>query len=111
MRGLDPTLKAARLANYLATLRMDLLSLAHATGRPHPSLVPLDAIDLVDGNTHTSSARESFGYQPGWGLPPEEDILAALASHAARTAGGHGDVAHTTNTPSAKSPSSAGTVL
>ncbi len=90
VRGLDPTLKAARLANYLATLRADLSSLAHATGRPHPSLVPLDAIDLVDSNTHTRSARDAFNYEPGWGLPPEADILAALSSHAARTARGHG---------------------
>ena len=88
MRGLDPTLKSARLANYLATLRAELLALAHAMGRPHPSLVPLDALDLVDSNTHTRSARDAFGYQPGWGLPPEADMLAALASHAARTAKG-----------------------
>ncbi|MDX2093867.1 MAG: FMN-binding glutamate synthase family protein [Kofleriaceae bacterium] len=70
MRGLDPTLKSARLANYLATLRKDLLHLAHATGHAHPALVPLDQLDLVDSNTHTRSAREAFGYEPGWGLPP-----------------------------------------
>jgi glutamate synthase domain-containing protein 2 len=69
MRGLDPTLKSVRLANYLATLRKDLVHLAHATGHEHPSLVPLDAIELVDSNTHTRSAREAYGYQPGWGLP------------------------------------------
>ena len=28
--------------------------------------------DLVDSNTHTRSAREAYGYQPGWGLPPVE---------------------------------------
>jgi glutamate synthase domain-containing protein 2 len=39
MRGLDPTLKSARLANYLATLRKDLIHLAHATGHTHPALV------------------------------------------------------------------------
>ena len=91
MRGLDPTLKSARLANYLAALRMDLLSLAHATGKPHPSLVPLDTLELVDGNTHTRSAREAYDYKPGWGLPPEADMLAALASHAARSAVGRSD--------------------
>ena len=32
-RGLDPTLKSARLANYLVSLRKDLLHLAHACGR------------------------------------------------------------------------------
>ena len=85
MRGLDPTLKSARLANYLATLRKDLTHLAHATGYTHPSLVPLDAIDLVDSNTHTRSARAAYGYQAGWGLPPEADVadMRADASAAA----------------------------
>ena len=80
MRGLDPTLKSARLANYFATLRKDLLHLAHATGHAHPSLVPLDAIELVDSNTHTRSAREAYGYQPGWGLPPDAEVLAMRAA-------------------------------
>ncbi len=80
MRGLDPTLKSARLANYLATLRKDLVHLAHATGHAHPALVPLDAIDLVDSNTHTRSAREAYGYQPGWGLPPDAEVLAMRAA-------------------------------
>ena len=70
MRGLDPTLKANRLANYLVTLRKDLLQLANATGHAHPALVPLDAIDLIESSTHTRSAREAFGYKAGWGLPP-----------------------------------------
>ncbi len=80
MRGLDPTLKSARLANYLATWRKDLLQLAHATGHPHPALVPLDTLELVDSNTHTRSARDAFDYQPGWGLPPEADVLAMRAA-------------------------------
>ncbi|MBA3539160.1 MAG: FMN-binding glutamate synthase family protein, partial [Deltaproteobacteria bacterium] len=75
VRGLDPTLKAARLANYLMTLRKDLLQLSNAIGHVHPSLVPLDAIELVDSNTQTRSAREAFGYQDGWGLPPEMEVL------------------------------------
>jgi glutamate synthase domain-containing protein 2 len=83
MRGLDPTLKAARLANYFATLRRDLLHLANATGYSHPALVPLDAIDLVDGNTQTRSARAAFGYLAGWGLPPENEVAALRASAAA----------------------------
>ncbi len=70
MHGLDPTLKSARLANYFATLRRELLHLAHAVGVAHPALVPLDAIDLVDSNTQTRNAREAFSYEPGWGLPP-----------------------------------------
>jgi glutamate synthase domain-containing protein 2 len=83
MRGLDPTLKSARLANYLAQLRKDLTHLAHATGYTHPALVPLDAIDLIDGNTQTRSARAAFGYELGWGLPSEADVTALRASAAA----------------------------
>jgi glutamate synthase domain-containing protein 2 len=80
MRGLDPTLKSARLANYFATLRKDLLQLAHATGHAHPALVPLDALALVDSNTQTRSAAEAFDYQPGWGLPPESEVVAMRAA-------------------------------
>jgi glutamate synthase domain-containing protein 2 len=80
MRGLDPMLKSARLANYLATLRKDLVHLAHATGHAHPALVPLDALELVDSNTHTRSARDAYGYLAGWGLPPEAEIMAMRAA-------------------------------
>lgn len=81
MGGLDPTSKAARLANYLVALRKELLHLGHACGQVHPGLVPLDRYDIVDGFTHRS-ARDVFGYAPGWGLPTDEDI-AALKAHLA----------------------------
>ena len=77
MRGLDPTLKSARLANYLTTVRKELLHLAHACGHAHPALVPLDQISIVTGADGTRSARELYGYQPGWGLPPAADARAA----------------------------------
>lgn len=77
MRGLDPTLKSARLANYLVTLRKDLLELSHACGVVHPALVPLDALDVIDGLVR-KPARDVFGYAPGWGQLPERD-RAALA--------------------------------
>jgi len=79
MRGLDPTLKAARLANYLVTLRKDLSSLAAACGKDHPALVPLDMLDLVVSPGQTRSARDTFGYQPGWGLPPEAAAVKNVA--------------------------------
>ncbi|MDB4928656.1 MAG: Ferredoxin-dependent glutamate synthase [Myxococcaceae bacterium] len=72
MGGLDPTLKAARLANYLLTLRKELLSLAHACGEWHPALVGLDRMELVDG-FKSVGAPEVFGYQAGWGLPAAEE--------------------------------------
>jgi glutamate synthase (ferredoxin) len=79
MRGLDPTLKAARLANYLTTVRKDLIHLSHAIGHKHPALVPLDALDLVDSNTTTRSARVAFGYEVGWGLPPNDAAIERAA--------------------------------
>lgn len=72
MGGLDPTLKSARLANYLIALRHELMYLGHACGQLHPALVSLDRFDIVDGFS-TRSAREVFGYEPGWGLPAQED--------------------------------------
>lgn len=73
MRGLDPTLKSARLANYLVTLRKELLALANACGEVHPGVVSLDRIDIVDPGFTTRPAREVFGYEPYWGLPSAEE--------------------------------------
>ena len=82
MRGLDPTLKSARLANYITTLRKELQSLAAACGASHPALVPLDQIDIVVSSIETKAARAVYGYQPGWGLPPthEANELANVAA-------------------------------
>jgi glutamate synthase domain-containing protein 2 len=83
--GLDPTAKSARLANYLMTLRKELLALANACGEVHPGLVPLDRIDVLDGLT-TRPARDVFRYEPGWGLPEpseQETIRALMRSHRA----------------------------
>lgn len=72
MRGLDPTNKAARLANYLATLRKELIRLSRACGVTHPALVTLDRFELLDDEHRAQSARAVFGYEPEWGLPIEE---------------------------------------
>ena len=78
MRGLDPTLKSARLANYLVALRKDLLDLSHACGQLHPALVSLDALDVIDGLVR-KPARDVFGYLPGWGQLPEAERAALEA--------------------------------
>jgi glutamate synthase (ferredoxin) len=82
MRGLDPTLKAARLANYIVTLRKELHSLAAACGAHHPALVPLDQLDIVVSSIETRPAPVVYKYQPGWGLPPahEADELRKVAA-------------------------------
>ncbi len=73
IRGLDPTDKAARLANYLITLRQELLKLSHACGCVHPALLTADHLELLDDHFGSRSLREHFGYAPGWGLPAASD--------------------------------------
>ena len=77
--GLDPALKSVRCANYLATLRFELLSLARACGHVHPGLVPLEAIELLDVDLQAVRVDELFGYKPGWGLPSPADVEAITA--------------------------------
>ncbi len=73
MRGLDPTDKAARLANYVVQLRKELMQLSHACGVPHPALVTADRFDILDGQYGAASAQDVFDYLPGWGRPSEAD--------------------------------------
>jgi hypothetical protein len=72
-RGLDPTLKSVRLANYVETLRRDLVKVADACGVEHPGLIDTDAIEILDGRTSSTPLHEVYGYQPDWGLPSERD--------------------------------------
>lgn len=86
-RGLDPELKSLRCANYLATLRFELLALARACGRVHPALVPLEAIELLDVDLQAVRVDELFAYPPGWGLPSVADIDAITALMAVGVSG------------------------
>lgn len=71
--GLDPALKSVRLANYVRTLRRDLVRVAEACGELHPGLVDADAIEMLDGTQRAVPLTEVYGYQPGWGQPSDED--------------------------------------
>lgn len=62
MRGLDPTSKAARLANYIITLRKEILRLSRACGKEHPAQVTLEHFAILDTNSHAKEAVEVFGY-------------------------------------------------
>ncbi len=73
VRGLDPTSKAARLANYVITLRKELLQLSRACGVPHPGLLSGDHIEILDGRFGSSNLYELFGYRTEWGFPSEAD--------------------------------------
>lgn len=72
-RGLDPTLKSVRAANYVKTLRRDLLKVAEACGVEHPSLIDSDMVELLDAGISGTTLREVFGYEPGWGRPGSAD--------------------------------------
>jgi glutamate synthase domain-containing protein 2 len=72
-RGLDPTLKSVRLANYVKTLRRDLVKVAEACGVEHPALIDSESVEMLDGRTGSTPLREVFGYEPGWGVPSVED--------------------------------------
>jgi glutamate synthase domain-containing protein 2 len=73
MRGLDPTDKAARLANYLVTMRKEVLQLSRAAGVAHPSLLGADHLEILDGRFGSATVQEIFGYQSGWGFPSPAD--------------------------------------
>lgn len=73
MRGLDPSDKAARVANYMAAFRSEVLALSHACGAAHPGLVDLDCFELLQGGMQGTPGREFFDYKPGWGLPSATD--------------------------------------
>ena len=75
MRGLDPTSKAARLANYVITLRKEILQLSRASGAAHPGLLSGAMIEILDGRFGSSTLSELFGYRADWGFPSEEDRL------------------------------------
>ncbi len=73
MRGLDPTLKSDRLANYVRNLRKEIDALARACGVCHPALLTNDHIEILDGRFGSASLFELFDYRPGWGLPSQVD--------------------------------------
>jgi glutamate synthase domain-containing protein 2 len=78
-RGLDPALKSVRLANYVATLRRDLLKVAEACGVEHPGLIDTGSVEILDGRTASTPLGEVYGYEPGWGLPSAADRAEIVA--------------------------------
>ncbi len=62
VRGLDPTDKGARMANYMVALRKEMMWLARACGVDHPGKIGLDRFEIMNGQFGVNSAREIFGY-------------------------------------------------
>ena len=68
-RGLHPQLKSLRVANYLKTLRKEILWLTRACGVSHPAHVTLDHIEFLLDGQEGRPARDVFSYEPHWGRP------------------------------------------
>ena len=66
-RGLDPTLKSERFANYVRTLRRDLLKVSEAVGVIHPSLIGPDDVDVLDGIRTTPVGARGLRLRAGLG--------------------------------------------
>ena len=78
--GLDPALKSVRCANYIKTLRRDLVKVAEACGVEHPALIGTDSVEILDGRTMSTPLREVYGYAPEWGFPCAADRGAIIAA-------------------------------
>jgi glutamate synthase domain-containing protein 2 len=79
-RGLVPAVKAERVANYIKTLRRDLVKVSEACGVAHPGLISTASVDILDGRTSTTPLYEVYGYTAGMGLPSAADreVIARL---------------------------------
>ncbi len=72
-RGLVVSDKAPRAANYIATLRQELLRLARACGEPHPGWVGSDQVEVLEDPRSSVSLGEIAGYRDSsWGKPSHE---------------------------------------
>jgi len=71
-RGLDPSSKAVRLANYIVTLRKELLALSRACGVRHPALVTADQIEILNDRFGSQTVTDLLGGR-GRGLAADQD--------------------------------------
>ncbi len=72
MHGLDPQLKSSRAANYLVTLRAEILALARSCGVAHPALVTPAHIEIVSARYGSAPLQDVFHYEPDWPLLSSE---------------------------------------
>ena len=92
-RGLDPESKAERVANYVRTLRRDLLKVSETCGVEHPGLIGPGSVELLETLADGRLLDEVYGYEPGWGLPSKADrdeiaaIMSRMPEEEARTEG------------------------
>lgn len=78
MRGLDPTDKGNRLANYFVALRKEVLSVSRACGKLHPSEFTVHDCEIIDERFRSQTIAEVFGLEDvdAWGLPSDKQLAA-----------------------------------
>ncbi|MEZ4681158.1 MAG: FMN-binding glutamate synthase family protein [Caldilineaceae bacterium] len=86
VRGLDPTLKAARLANYVMVLRKEVLRLCHACGVTHPALICPEHFAILDDRYGAVGIQELFHYGAKFAVPSAAEAAAVAEIMAKRIA-------------------------
>jgi glutamate synthase (ferredoxin) len=79
MSGLDPQSKSARLANYVVTLRKEILELCRACGTAHPGLITSNHFEVLDECYGARQMANAFAYNEEMGLPSRQDRDEILA--------------------------------
>ena len=76
MRGLDPSDKSARMANYMVALRKETLAVSRACGVSHPAFLSTEQCEIIDEKFVARTLGEVFNVSeiPHWGLPGEEQV-------------------------------------
>lgn len=85
-RGLDPSVKSVRCAQYLIGLRKELQRLSWACGVPHPAFVTTAMVAVLDDAFTAVPVEERFDYGEHWGLASDEDLAELRSIIAARGA-------------------------
>lgn len=63
-RGIDPTLKSVRLAQYFKTFRKEFIEITHAAGYEHPCQFKMSDIELnIDANKLSTELDKTYLYE------------------------------------------------
>ena len=58
MSGLNPSDKSHRFANYIVSLRKEIMEVSRACGVAHPSQITIDLFDILDASLMTRNAAD-----------------------------------------------------